>query len=344
MMMYRTERLEKLFSETKPNDSFQQRFLKSIALIKSISPNTALMLIRFTDDPIIVMHSLRSLMITQSPEGVERIVSLLRKGQLLDSDATSLLALEAGFSLNLLSENAPTPEHLRMLSALINRREDKAALVGALPKDVLMALVKAEKDMATVKFYLAQLIRNAEKGGFEQIMSMFQQGTLRGDEVTELLGNNPRFSYDLLADAPPQHAYQIQLTELERKYPAATGVVIPGMYVLTPGGWGLIESIHDAQGNKLVSAHAEERVIYILRLHPFTTPEPATLDMNKRELIFPGTKSVLRCSKCGSFITSSDRLLKEHYHLTHQDINLSFSSISPHIAVTIDPEFKEKIQ
>jgi hypothetical protein len=343
MMMYRPERLERLFSETKTNDLFRQSFLKPITLIKSISPNTALMLIRFTDDPTIVMHSLRSLMTAHSPEGVESIISLLRKGQLLDSDASSLLALEADFSLNLLSENAPTPEHLRMLSALINMRADKSKLVAALSKDRLIALVTAEKDLAAVKVYLAQLIRNAEQCGIEQIMFMYQQGRLRGDEVTELLGGNPKFSYDILAKAPPQHAHQIQLSELSRKYPAATRFVIPGMYVYTPGGWGLIESIQDVLGHSLESVHAEEQVIYNLRLNPQTSSEPARLDMVVRELIFPSSKAVMRCSKCIVFITSNIRDIKEHNQLMHRGINLSFSLVSPHVRIIWEPEFKEKI-
>ena len=343
MMMYRPDRLEKLFSETKPSDLFRQRYLKPITLFKSISPKTALILTRLTDDPLIVMHSLRSLMTAQSPDGVESIITLLRKGQLLDSDASGLLTLEADFSLNLLRENASTPEHLRMLSALIVRREDKSSLVAGLSKERLMALAYAEKNMAVAKFYLAQLIRNAEQDGLEQIMIMFQQGTLRGDEVTELLGNNPKFSYDILANAPPQHAYQIQLSELSRKYPAATRFVIPGMYVYTPGGWGLIESIQDVRGHSLESVRAEEQVIYNLRLNPQTNSEPARLDMVVRELIFPSTKPVMRCSKCIVFITSNIRDMKEHNKLMHRGINLSFSLVSPHVRVIWAPEFKDKI-
>jgi hypothetical protein len=230
-----------------------------------------------------------------------------------------------------------------MLSALIIRREDKSALVAALSKERLMALATAEKNMAIVKYYLAQLIRNAEQDGLEQIMSMFQQGTLRGDEVTELLGNNPRFSYDILSNAPPQQAYQVQLSELARKYPAATGFIKPGMYVNTTGGWGLIESITDVRGHILDSAQAGESVIYNLQMHPLSDPEPAILDMIVHKLIFPGAIGVTRCLKCNAYITRTDKGLKHHNQLIHHGSPM-FSLISPHVPITKEPEFTESIQ
>jgi hypothetical protein len=85
-------------------------------------------------------------------------------------------------------------------------------------------------------------------------------------------------------------------------------------------------------------------VIYILNLHPLTNPEPATLDMRDRMLYFPGTKNVLKCPKCAGFITSSEKFLKEHYHLVHQGINLSFSLTSPHVPILRELVFTEKIK
>jgi hypothetical protein len=115
------------------------------------------------------------------------------------------------------------------------------------------------------------------------------------------------------------------------------------MYVYTPGGWGLIESIQDVRGHSLESVRAEEQVIYNLRLNPQTNSEPARLDMVVRELIFPSTKPVMRCSKCIVFITSNIRDMKEHNKLMHRGINLSFSLVSPHVRVIWAPEFKDKI-
>ena len=343
MKLYRPERLEKLFTETKPSDPLQSRYLKHITSLKTISPETALILVRSTDDPLIMMHSLSSLIKTHSPDGVKSIVDLLKNGKLSDADAADLLALDMSFSYQTLVDNPATPEHWRLLSILIQRREDKSAFINSLSNDNLLALAKIESNPDAVKMYLAELIRREDHRGIESVMSLFQQTFLRGDEVSELLGKNPKFSYDILVNAPYQQAHQAQIEELMRKHPASLGFVALGMYVLTPGGWGLIKSIQDAEGKNLESVRSDAAVIYGLDLHPLIESEPATLDMVNSVLVFPDAKRVYKCTKCVGYITQTERQLKEHNHIAHQGINLSYSSIAPRVSVISDLEFKENI-
>ncbi|MEI7847414.1 MAG: hypothetical protein WCK35_16560 [Chloroflexota bacterium] len=145
MKMYRVDRLKQLFSETKFADPFRHSYLQNITSLKSISSRAALLLVRNTDDPLIVMHSLRSLIKAHSVEGVDSIADLLNKRKLTDADAADLLAIEMDFSFNILAENDSTPEHLHLFSVLIKQNIEKIGLAQKLSNDVSKTVARENK-------------------------------------------------------------------------------------------------------------------------------------------------------------------------------------------------------
>jgi hypothetical protein len=174
-------------------------------------------------------------------------------------------------------------------------------------------------------------------------MDRFQKGLLLGEEVTELLGTNAKFSMQVLANSPQTHAYSIQLSELARKYPIETGHISIGMFVRTPCGWGRIESIEDRSGlNLQFISKNEKEVRFYLVLYPDTSYSlKAILDIENEKMNLLGSEKFYQCGKCGFVATSQDIILRKHTREMHTGLGSSFSQISSRIAIRGELQFSK---
>lgn len=165
-----------------------------------------------------ILFCLRLLLERLDPQGVHQIVEMVKKGHLSGSDAQYLLSSETGFSLHTLGENLKDLSQRSLFSGLIENYAEKDSVISELPANSLLTLIASEQNAETHSSYLKHLIRREESSGITQVMALFQQGRLRGDEVTDLLGINPEFSYQILSQFPSTQAISAQLEELTRKY------------------------------------------------------------------------------------------------------------------------------
>ena len=252
MKMFNPEHLQYLFTTYKPKDEFRQKYLRFLIdgdnKPESIKPESALLLIQNEHEWPIVFHGLRGLMLSKDERALNVIANMVETGKLLDSDAIDLLKLDEEFSLSELNGSELSPVKLRLLSGLLR---DKGESLSMLPNDKIISFINVEQDLQTVKQYLGNVITREDTRGLELVMDRFKKGLMLGDDVTEILCKNAKFSMRILLSMPETPAHSAQISELAQKYPLETGNIAVGMSVLTPAGWARINAIEDASGHEL---------------------------------------------------------------------------------------------
>jgi len=338
MKMYNPEYLSALYKAFKPGNEFRQNYLKYI-LGTHVKPESALLLIENENDPAIVFHALRELIKRRSENVLDVISLMLEEGRLSDADAIGFLRLEEEFYLSKLDSSQPTEMSLRLLAGLLQSKDE---LVNSLSNEKILALTRVNKDPKITKRYLSLLIQRGDRQGMAFVMELFENGRLLGNEVTDLLGENPKFSITALAESPHLHAYSIQTAELSRKYPFETGYVIPGMYVKTPVGWGRIESIVTPSGNELKVVSQEEiQVKFFVSLPADSSHLGAILDVENEKLVIINYETFYQCKYCGLLSQDSNFIVNRHTYELHAGLSPSFRSLPSSLPFYGDLQFKK---
>lgn len=321
MKMYNPEHLQHLFVNYKPGDEFRRKYQKYITETR-IKPESAILLVENENEPSVIFHALRELIKRRDEHLLGVLALLLEEGRLSDTDAIGLLRLEEEHYLSELDSSEPTNINLRLLSGLL---KDKDELLGSLSNDKILSLAKAEKDPQTIKKYLGLLARREDIHGLEFIMELFQKSHLLGHEVTDLLGENPKFSTQVLSNAPQTHAHLIQLLEITRKYPIETGHVAVGMFIQTPAGWGRIDAIEDSNTTKInIVSKEETKVKYHVTLYPDTDNQiKAILDIEEEKLYLPNSERFFQCGICKFISLDQNYILREHTRNKHGGVGAS---------------------
>ena len=338
MKMYSPEQLQKLFSAYKPGEEFRRKYQAYILATKTFKPNSAILLLENESDPAIVFHALRELAKRQDTRFIGIVKKMLEGGSLSDSDAIMLLSMEEQHFLSELEASEPDTITLRLLSGLLHNKDD---LLVTLSNEKVYSLAKVELNPETIKKYLGILVERQDQRGIELIMELFQNGRLRGDEATELLGRNPKFSAQVLSKAPQAHAHSIQISEIARKFPIETGYILAGMFLKTRAGWCRIDSIEDISGVKLTQASKENTEIRLhVTLHPtapYSTMGVISMEDKKLNLINPG--KYYQCGRCGFVANDHNIILRQHTREAHDGVGGSFAPISTRISIGDDLEF-----
>jgi hypothetical protein len=339
MKMYNPEQLQHLFASYKPGDEFRRQYERFVIETR-IKPESALLLIENEDEPSIVFHALRELVKRRDDHLVGVISLMLEEGRLSDTDATELLRRDEEYYLSDLDSSQPTNINLRLLSGLLQKKDE---LLSALSNKKILNLAKVDKDPQAIKKYLGILIKREDVHGLEFVMDLFQQGRLLGHEVTELLGENPRFSLSALPNAPQTHAYTIQLSELIRRYPIEAGHIAVGMFIHTPAGWGRIDNIEDASsmGLKVVSKE-EKQVKYLVTLYPETEYQiKAILDISQEKLYLVNSEKFSQCGICKFISLDQSFILREHTRKEHGGVGASVVSNLTQLHIHDDMQFSQ---
>jgi hypothetical protein len=338
MKMYSPEQLRKLFSVYKPSEEFRRTYQAYILTTKAIRPDSAILLLDNENDPALVFHALHELIKRQDARFINIVKKMISTGSLSDSDALKLLSIDEQHSISELDASEPEPVTLRLLSGLLRNKD---GLLATLSNEKIYNLAKVELDLDTAKKYLGILIERQDQRGIPFIMELFQNGRLRGDEVTDLLGKNPIYSVHFLSNEPQVHAHSIQISELARKFPLETGFILAGMFIKTRAGWCRVEAIEDAGGLKLTHASKENAEIRLqVTLHPDTPywiMGVIHMDDGKLNLINPG--KYYQCGKCGFVAKDPNIILRQHTREVHDGIGGSFAQISTRVSIGNNLEF-----
>jgi len=340
MKMYNPEQLQRLFSTYKPGDEFRQKY-QSYIPETNIKPESAILLIENQNDPSVVFHALRELVKRRDYRLLGIIALMLEDGRLSDADALALLWLDGVYFVSELDASQPSRINLRLLSGLLR---DKDEFLNTLSSERISSLAKAELDPQIIKKYLSILVERKDKHGVEFIMELFKDGRLRGDEVTELLGKNPKFSMQVLLSDPHVHANSVQISELAQRFPYATGHVSVGMFVKTPAGWGEITMIGGINGIKLKTALIEEGEIkfyYITFDSDLDHPIRGIIDVDKQELRLLSIEQVYKCGNCGFISNSQNYIVRFHSREMHKGLSPTFKPISPWMIFSNDLQFSQ---
>jgi|GEM_PF-1203418 len=340
MKMYNLEQLQGLFSTYKPGSEFRQKY-QSYIPETNIKPESAILLVENENDPPIVFHALRELAKKRDNRFLGVIAKMLEAGRLSDADAIELLRLEEEHFVSALNSSQPVGINLRLLSGLLR---DKDKLLDTLSNEKIVGLAKAELDTQSIKKYLGILIEREDKSGLEYIMELFQNGRLLGDEVTELLSKNPKFSMHVLLSDPHVHANSVQISELAQRFPYATGHVSAGMFVKTPAGWGEITGIRGVNGISLKTELIEEgevKFYYVTFNSDLDHPIRGVIDVDKQELRLLNTEQVYKCGNCGFVSNSQNYIVRFHTREMHKGLSPAFRPIPSRTTISNDLEFSQ---
>lgn len=339
MKMYNLEQLRRLFSTHKPGSEFRQKY-QSYIPETNIKPESAILLVENENDPPIVFHALRELAKKRDHRFLDVIAKMLEAGRLSDADAIELLRLEEEHFVSALNSSQPVGINLRLLSGLLR---DKDKLLDTLSNEKIFGLAKAELDTQSIKKYLGILIEREDKHGLEYIMELFQNGRLLGEEVTELLCRNPKFSTRVLSHAPQTHANSIQLSEIALRFSFETGHVSKDMFVKTPAGWGRIYLIVDAAGSEVKIASKDDvHIKYHVVLYENTEHQlKAIIDVKDESFKMLNAGNYFQCGSC-TFISYDQKIIvSQHTKEKHSGISPSFKPVSSRMAVRGELQFSK---
>lgn len=343
MKMYAPEHLQRLFSTYPVGNEFRQKYQSYILDTKTLKPDSAILLLENENDPALFFHALKELAKRRDQRLLNMLTKMMEAGQLSDADAIKLISVEESHFLAELDASEPNLINLRLLSGLLRDKDDN---LNALSADKILTLAKAELDPQTVKKYLQILIKREDKNGLELAMELFQIARLRGDEVTELLGVNPKFSSRILSSAPYNHVFATQLSELAQKYPLETGHVLPGMYVKIRAGWCRIDSITDDGGNKLLhTSQGNREVRFSVTLHPQTSYSiQAEINMREKKLnLWSFARQYYRCGRCGFVAAKQDIVVREHTREAHGGIGAYVTPIPNSVQLGDELKFRKSL-
>ncbi len=211
------QRLQELFENTKSDDPLRETILQH-AQNRMLPTQSAIVLLKYSNDPQLILFCLRLLLERLDDQGVTQIIQMVKEGHLSDADALDLLAEESGFSIMKLAEHLDEPDALRLFNALLSSVGNPSEIIEELPSASLLRLIDIDHKDAQLHLVLGQLIDRGEREGVKKMLKLFEDGQLLGDEVTELLGVNPQFSYEALNALPETQFRNVQIAELARIY------------------------------------------------------------------------------------------------------------------------------
>jgi len=339
MKMYNPEHLQHLFASYKPGNEFRRKYQR-YATETHIKPESALLLIENENEPSIVFHALRELIKRRDDRLLGVLALMLEDGRLSDTDAIELLRLDEEHYWSELDSGQATNMNLRLVSGLLQAKDE---LLSSLSNGKILSLAKAEKDPEAIKKYLGILIKREDIHGLEFIMDLFQMGRLLGDEVTDLLGKNPKFSMQVLPNAPQTHAHSIQVSELIRRYPIETGHVAVGMFVQSPAGWGRIDAIEDSRAMEIrIISKEETQVKFHVTLYPDTEYQiKAILDIEEEKLYLPHSEKFFQCGNCKFISLDQNLILREHTRKEHSGMGASIVSNLSRLHIRDELQFSQ---
>lgn len=251
--MLTPNRIQEVYAKTRPSEPLRYAYMRH-AQFRTLSTQSAVVILENeAEDPQLIVFCLRLLMERNEPRGIAIILEWLKNGRLSDENANSLLSEHLDFSLRELGANLEQVEALRLFCKLFQKHEHPESLIQSLPASSLLLLSSQEQAITSLSVFLVSLILRAEKSGVEQTMKFFEQGTLRGDEVTDLFGRNPAFAYQTLKALPSHPAYNAILSSLAQTYPAETGQTVAAY-------------IHPANNVPVVHSMAENQHSHIKNL------------------------------------------------------------------------------
>ncbi len=210
-------RLKELFDNTHPDDPLRETILQH-AQNRMLPTQSALVLLKYSNDPQLILFCLRLLLERLDSQGVTQIIQMVKEGHLSDADAVDLLTEEISFSIKTLAEHLDETNALRLFNTLFTSAGDTSKIIEELPAVSLLKLIDIDKKDTHLRLILGQLIGRGEKEGVKKTLQLFEEELLLGHEVTGLLKINPRFSYEALSALPATQFRNVQIAELARIY------------------------------------------------------------------------------------------------------------------------------
>ncbi len=211
------QRLQELFENTKSDDPLRETILQH-AQNRMLPTQSAIVLLKYSNDPQLILFCLRLLLERLDDQGVTQIIQMVKEGHLSDADALDLLTEETSFSLKKLAEHLDEPDALRLFTTLFSSADNPSQVIEELPSSSLLKLTAIDYMGDQLHLILGQLISRGEIEGVKGALRLFEEEVLLGHEVTGLLGVNPRFSYDALNTLPATQFRNVQIAEIARIY------------------------------------------------------------------------------------------------------------------------------
>ncbi len=221
MKLLAPQRLKELFENTKSNDPLRATILQH-AQNRMLPTQSALVLLKYSNEPQLILFCLRLLLERLDDQGVTQIIQMVKEGHLSNADAIDLLTEENSFSIKKLAEHLDEPDALRLFNTLFSSASNPSQIIEELPSTSLLKLISIGHKYTHLHLILGQLIGRGEIEGVKTTLKLFEEEVLLGHEVTGLLGVNPRFAYETLNALPATQFRNVQIAELARVYGVAT--------------------------------------------------------------------------------------------------------------------------
>ncbi len=220
------ERLKEVYVKTQPDSPIRQTYLQH-AQFRMLDSKSAEVILEHENDPQLVLFCLRLLLERAEEAGVSAILKKMKSGHLSLCDAVDLLSEAIDQNLEVLCKMENNPDTTKVIAAMLQRHPNQETAIQALCTSALVSLMDLKDDLQAERTYLRHLIQRGERVSIERIFELFDRGELRGDEVSELLGANPVFTYTVLSSLHPKPSVTSQLNVLATKYAHQLGIQPP---------------------------------------------------------------------------------------------------------------------
>lgn len=330
MKMFNPEQLKHLYSNHKFSDEFRNKYLALLFDANkqrhSINSESAILLSEKEQDPSIVFFALRGLMIRQDARAVNVIAGMVADGKLLDTDAVDLLKIQEQFSIGELSTSSAQVD-LRLLSSLLYKKNNTLGY-ESLSNEKILQIANIEKRTDVIKELLGVLIAREDVSGFNFLMDRFMKGQILGEEVTEILNRNVKFSLKSLSGKKDTHAYAVQISELHRLHPIEAGIIVPGLYLKTPVDWARIDTILDKNGQAIKSASRDDTsLVFKLTFDYGYFSVMGEFSLQEETVTLYGASMYYQCGKCNFMSKDQGDIVRDHNRIVHGGLSPSFKQV-----------------
>jgi hypothetical protein len=356
--MFNNKLLEIILEKYPQRDVNLVQYLRMLGEVKTssakaiITADSARLLLKKVDDPLIISICVRTLLEREDEELPQLVMGLIKRGSLTTEDAASLLMdirEKRLWAIQRISELEQTSFSIALLATMLQDffyekekygDDDEIEDVEVIPawmQDAFVRVINQRQSTMLVSRYLGSLINGGHDKAWSELIKQKKEGRINDEEFYSLLRLDPQNAIGRLRLLSKKKDLSEWIQKLEEDYPEAAGVLKPGMTLNTPFGQARIVSINLTDGRKVTRVLKSDRNFIINTISGEGLERiEVSLDFQKLLMIFKKYNSIYRCRNCNVFCHPLPRKMDQHQKEAHRSETRSFGIIKNTVAFTTD--------
>lgn len=325
--MFKPELVQQILARYRKENPDLRAYLSYVPKVRDIYAESAYLVARHSDDPVILRACLQCLLQKEYPKLLPLIAEMIAGARLSNEDAADLLAQKPGWALKAAAAlpSSPTVNHL-LADLLIRADGEQIDLLQDDKPTVILRAFPYIQDRFLRLEWMRYLLKEKPQEAYRALMQAYQELRLDMDEMVDLLAIDPKLSINTLRALPESDVHKALLERMIERFPGAAGIVSPGSRLKTPAGIARVTLLETQDGQRLESANIKDAGLRIhLVVGEGALSERLVLDCANHVLCFVEVTMVFTCGHC-NFIHPNRRVIDQHHRECHRYQSLKMGS------------------